>query len=160
MGSGKGTPWGPARYGQPEVPTKPEFQTDPNKYASYDRSALGNQAIAQGNTEGANQMAQAKARLAASGGGRSSAANTQNMAMAGTMGQNAMNIRNQQALQGWQDKLNQMANENNFNLGNYGLQQQQYKTSAGLSEAERQNKQQAAGALGPLGSFATMFGGY
>lgn len=160
MAGGTGLIGGAARYGTPSVPNTPTFQADPSKYASFDRSALANQAIAQGNTAGANQMALAKARLAATGGGRSSAANTQQMDIAGQLGQGAMNIQNQNALQGWQDKLAQMANENNFNLNNYGLQQQQYKTSAGLAEGERENRRNAVNsAFGPLGGIANLFGG-
>lgn len=159
--TGKGTPWGASRYGQPTTPKNPDFINDPNKYQSFDRSALANQAIAQGNAAGANQMALAKSRLAATGGGRSSAANVQQMDLAGQMGQNAMNIQNQQALAGWQDKLNQMNQENQFNLNRYGLQQQQYRTDAGLAEAERQNRAQALSqAFGPLGGIANLFGNY
>jgi hypothetical protein len=161
LGEGKGTPWGPARYGQPEAPGEaPQLETDPNKYQSYDRSAMANQAIAQGNTAGANQMAQAKARLAATGGGRSSSANTQQMNLAGQMGQNEMGIRNQQQLQGWQDKMAQMNAANNFNLQRYGMKQAQYKTDAELAENERKNRQQAASQLGPMGGLGSMFGGY
>lgn len=150
---------GPARYGTPTVPTDPTFQTDPNQYQSFDRSALANQAIAQGNAAGANQSALAKARLAATGGGRSSAANVQQADIAGQLGQGAMGIQNQQALQGWNDKMQQMNANNAFNLQNYGLQQDQYKTSAGLSEQERQNRRDAVNnAFGPLGGIMNLFG--
>jgi lipopolysaccharide assembly outer membrane protein LptD (OstA) len=139
----------------------PAYEGDPNRFQGFDRSALANQATAQGNAAGANQMALAKARLAATGAGRSSAANRQQMDLAGQMGQNAMNIQNQNALQGWQDKLAQMNAANQFNLNKYGLQQQQYRTDAGLAEAERQNRAQALStAFGPIGGIANLFGNY
>lgn len=160
MGSGKGQLGGAARYGQPDAPIAPNLETDPNKYQGFDRSALANQAIAQGNAAGANQMAQAKARLAGTGGGRSSSANKQQLDIAGALGQGAMGIQNQNALQGWQDKLGQMNAANQWNLNKYGLDQQQYKTSAGLAEGERANRQQMLSQLGPLGGLANLFGGY
>jgi hypothetical protein len=161
LSTGQGTPWGASRFGQPTHPGEaPDFLTDPSKYQSFDRSALANQAIAQGNEAGANQMALAKARMAATGGGRSSAANKQQMDIAGALGTGAMGIQNQNALQGWNDKMQQMSANNAFNLNRYGLKQEQYKTDAALAAAERDKRAAAMSNFGPLGGVVNMFGNY
>lgn len=160
MGNGQGTPWGPTRYGQPTTPGALNYQGDPNAYQGFDRSDLANRASAQNNVGTANQLAQAKARLASTGGGRSSAANVQQMNLMNAGENRNADIRNQNALQGWQDKLQQMQAQNQWNLGANQLAQEQYKTSAGLAEAERQNRRQGLDQLGPLGSMANMFSNY
>jgi hypothetical protein len=160
MAGGKGTPWGPTRYGQPSAVSLPEYQSDPNKYQSFDRSDLANRAVAQSQAEAANAMNQAKYRLAAQGGGRSSGANVQQMDLSNAAANRVADIRNQNALQSWQDKLGQMMAENQFNLGKGQLAMDKFKTEAGLSEAERQNRRQALDALGPLGSIANIFANY
>lgn len=160
MGSGAGTPWGATRYGDPSATTLPDFQSDPNKYQSFDRSDLANASIAQSNTDAANAMNQAKARLAASGGGRSSGANVQQMNLSNAAAQRAGDTRNQNALQGWQEKLQQMMGENQFNLGKAGLAEERYKTQAGLAQAERQSRRDALNKLGPVGGVLNLFSNY
>lgn len=160
MSNGQGTPWGPTRYGQPTAPGQLSYQGDPNAYQGFDRSDQSNRAVAQNNVGTANAMQQAKARLASTGGGRSSAANTQQMDLMNAGENRNADIRNQNALQSWQDQLSQMNNQNQWNLGQNSLAQQQYKTDVGLAEAERQNRRQGLDQLGPLGSMTNMFSNY
>jgi len=149
-------------YQQPNLPTQANYQSNPNQYNGFDRSGLAQSAIAQGNAAGANQMAQAKAQMAATGGGKSSAANTQALDLAGRMGANNMNIQNQQALQGWQDKLEQMNSQNQFNLGEQGLQNQAYGQQGNFNMQQNQQRQNMLNnALGSqYGGIANLFTNY
>ena len=155
--NGQGTPWGGTRYGTPNAPQQAKFITDPSQYASFDRSDLANKAMAGAGADTGNAINQAKARLAATGGGRSSAANTQTMNMLNAGQQKMGDIRNQAALQGWQDKMSQMASNNAFNLQQQGLNNQLYGTQAGLAENERNQRREMVSKLGPLGDFANLF---
>lgn len=160
LSTGQGTPWGPSRYGAPSVPGQLSYQGDPNAYQGFDRSDLANRAVSQNNVGTANNLAQAKARLAGTGGGRSSAANVQQMNMMNAGENRNADIRNQNALQGWQDKLAQMNAQNQWNLGQNALAQQQYKTSAQLQQDELANRRAGLNQLGPIGGVMNMFSNY
>lgn len=158
--SGQGTPWGASRYGDPSAVSLSDYQNDPNKYQSFDRSDLANKAVADINSDTANNLAQAKARMAATGTSRGSGANVLQMNMMNAGANRGADVRNQNALAGWQDKLNQMNMENQFNLNRDSLSLNKYKTEAGLAEAERQQRRQNLSKLGPLGDLANLFGNY
>lgn len=161
MGSGQGTPWGAARYGQPTAPTNATYQSDPSKYAAYNYSPQANQAMSDIGANTAGTQARQLSRASQMGAGRSAGVNRQ---LADTQAQSDVtkaNVQNQMAQQSFAQQLAQMANQNQWNLGEQGLQNQQYLTNAQLAENERQNRRQAVSqAFGPLGGLGEMFGGY
>lgn len=156
---GKGTPWGARTYGDPSAVSLSNYQSDPNKYQSFDRSDLANRAKATIGAQTGTQQANALGRLSAMGAGRSAGANRQLMDIAaGAEGRKA-DIENQQALAGWQDKLQQMAAENAFNQNRDQLALSKFGTEAGLSQAEKNQRRQALSQL-PFGGIINLFGNY
>jgi hypothetical protein len=118
----------------PAMPQSRAFLTDPSKYKAFDTSGLSQSAIANSNQAGGNQIAQAKAQAAGMGGGRGSAIQNNVGAIQAGLGQNAQNIFNQNAMKSFEQQLGQMQNQNQFNLGQQGLENQLYMNQANLQQ--------------------------
>lgn len=159
MGGGTGSAWGAARYGDPSAVSLSQYQADPNKYQSFDRSDLANQAMAGIGTDIATGQARTLGRAAQMGAGRSAGVNRQ-LSDAQAAGENRMaQTRANMAQAGWQDRLAQMAAENAFNQNRDQLALSKYGTEAGMAQAERAQRRQATSQL-PFGGLINLFGGY
>jgi len=156
---GEGTPWGPKTDWSKQVPQVADYLNDPSKYQSFDTSELANRASADIYENVGNSQARNLGRLAQMGAGRSAGANRLLQNTQATGDKQMGDLKGKFALQGWQDKLSQMAQENAFNLNSSGLEMDAWKTAEGLKQADKASRRgMLSKAFGPVGDVFNLFG--
>lgn len=138
-------------------PSNQSYINNPNQYKAFDTSGLSQNAIANANEAGANQIAQAKAQAAGMGAGRGSQAGNAVAGVQAGLGQNAQNVFNQNALTSYNQQLAQQQANNQFNINEQELQNQQWANRAGAANQQSQTATNSLDSI--LGAGTNSIGG-